>query len=282
MFKARAGFTLIELLVVIAIIAILSAILLPVFAQAREKARGVSCLSNMRQVGLGIAQYVQDYDETFPMKAYCAPGLSATDPWVYYTDAINPYVKVGDQDKPYVARNPGAVYRCPSNPSEWQNSHYGLHQDLFPDGDGCGSPYDPEQVDFPTLADIETPSEKIGLLEKGTADGNQSFFGFITWQFFWTDSIKTAGVIDPSRDGNATSLALGDCDIVADENVWTTWSSWGQCSMQPRFRHNRTTNAIFLDGHVKAMPKGSIYWYKHIHLPFNTARMFMRQGWYPY
>jgi len=62
----RRGFTLIELLVVIAIIAILAAILFPVFAQAREKARQASCLSNIKQIALGAMMYVQDYDETFP------------------------------------------------------------------------------------------------------------------------------------------------------------------------------------------------------------------------
>src|SRR5712671_1300821 len=66
----RRAFTLIELLVVIAIIAILAAILFPVFAQAREKARQTSCLSNTKQMGLGIMMYVQDYDETFPPAYY--------------------------------------------------------------------------------------------------------------------------------------------------------------------------------------------------------------------
>src|ERR1051326_5262280 len=70
MHSNKRAFTLIELLVVIAIIAILAAILFPVFAQAREKARGISCLSNMRQLGTATYMYVQDYDETFPMNFY--------------------------------------------------------------------------------------------------------------------------------------------------------------------------------------------------------------------
>ncbi len=69
----RRAFTLIELLVVIAIIAILAAILFPVFAQAREKARQTSCLSNHKQYALATLMYVQDYDETFPFSAYLAP-----------------------------------------------------------------------------------------------------------------------------------------------------------------------------------------------------------------
>src|SRR5205085_2690152 len=73
--KGRNGFTLIELLVVIAIIAILAAILFPVFAQAREKARGITCVSNEKQLALGVLMYIQDYDETFPQHWYCTgPG----------------------------------------------------------------------------------------------------------------------------------------------------------------------------------------------------------------
>src|SRR5207248_8693882 len=64
--RTRRAFTLIELLVVIAIIAILAAILFPVFAQARASARAISCISNTKQVSLGLLMYSQDYDETFP------------------------------------------------------------------------------------------------------------------------------------------------------------------------------------------------------------------------
>ena len=71
MITIKRGFTLIELLVVIAIIAILAAILFPVFAQAREKARAASCLSNCKQIGTAIQLYTDDYDETLPGSNDC-------------------------------------------------------------------------------------------------------------------------------------------------------------------------------------------------------------------
>lgn len=86
--KLRIGFTLIELLVVIAIIAILAAILFPVFAQARAQARKSVCLSNLKQLALGTMMYVQDYDESFPPRYGSASGGNA--PWA---QTIQPYVK---------------------------------------------------------------------------------------------------------------------------------------------------------------------------------------------
>src|SRR5246127_4540634 len=91
---AKAAFTLIELLVVIAIIAILAAILFPVFAQAREKARAISCLSNMKQTGLAGIMYVQDYDETYPLTAYWDYGNFSTDFYLWSSQrCVQPYIK---------------------------------------------------------------------------------------------------------------------------------------------------------------------------------------------
>jgi prepilin-type N-terminal cleavage/methylation domain-containing protein/prepilin-type processing-associated H-X9-DG protein len=112
-YRRRPGFTLIELLVVIAIIAILAAILFPVFAQARSKARQASCLSNQKQVGLAIAMYAQDYDEVLPGNEH--PGAGASQPlgWMQPFDPASPitYRVWAREILPYVKNM--AVFRCP-------------------------------------------------------------------------------------------------------------------------------------------------------------------------
>ncbi len=114
------GFTLIELLVVIAIIAILAAILFPVFAQAREKARQTTCLSNLKQVGMGVVMYAQDYDETYPMGSFILPGMAAAVTW---QDLIEPYVKsgAGATGANLVGRVDAPFWICPSISSNAQN-----------------------------------------------------------------------------------------------------------------------------------------------------------------
>src|SRR5438067_11852209 len=113
----RKAFTLIELLVVIAIIAILAAILFPVFAQAREKARQAACLSNSKQIGLGIAMYTQDYDEMLPMggrgltDAENAMKVPPPDRWHGW---ILPYIKNGADSLGRAGY--AGVFICPSHP----------------------------------------------------------------------------------------------------------------------------------------------------------------------
>jgi len=115
---SRSAFTLIELLVVIAIIAILAAILFPVFAQAREKARATACLSNMKQIGTGLAMYTQDSDETYPAMFAMTPvinraGVATT------TMRENP---IDRQLYPYIKNN--QVWKCPSDGvGKWNEGH---------------------------------------------------------------------------------------------------------------------------------------------------------------
>ena len=107
----KRAFTLIELLVVIAIIAILAAILFPVFAKAREKARQSSCQSNLKQAGLALMQYLQDYDGKYPDRAIPNPNGDGGDPWLSYgwqgwiSNTLEPYASSWE------------IYKCPSKPN---------------------------------------------------------------------------------------------------------------------------------------------------------------------
>lgn len=110
----RRGFTLIELLVVIAIIAILAAILFPVFAKAREKARQASCLSNTKQIGLAVMQYAQDYDEMLPATYTQNPNTN-------WAQNIAPYCKNTQ------------MFNCPSSSIRWNGTWQGYNAGVLQD-----------------------------------------------------------------------------------------------------------------------------------------------------
>jgi prepilin-type N-terminal cleavage/methylation domain-containing protein/prepilin-type processing-associated H-X9-DG protein len=115
--RKRSGFTLIELLVVIAIIAILAAILFPVFAQARDRARAASCLSNLKQMGTAWMMYAQDYDERFPQSNPAVSTDSTTNAHDCRTmkDRGNYGGWIGNLLMPYTKNS--TIFQCPSNPT---------------------------------------------------------------------------------------------------------------------------------------------------------------------
>jgi prepilin-type N-terminal cleavage/methylation domain-containing protein/prepilin-type processing-associated H-X9-DG protein len=128
-YSRKRGFTLIELLVVISIIALLAAILFPVFAKARENARRASCQSNLKQVGMGLLQYTQDYDETTPLLHYYG---NSNYRWIEF---IQPYVKSAQ-----IFNCPDDTYRfVPYTPNDYlKPGSYALNVAYFPGGAACG------------------------------------------------------------------------------------------------------------------------------------------------
>ena len=152
--KRHGGFTLIELLVVIAIIAILAAILFPVFARAREKARQTSCLSNIKQIALSSLMYAQDYDEFPPPQLMWRPGGATFYTWC---DLIQPYCKNLQ------------LFVCPSNPPWPASGGCGFGPTSAPCGPNVGGIwgsysinwllFDPIWSTQATLADFYKPAE---------------------------------------------------------------------------------------------------------------------------
>ncbi len=256
----KKAFTLIELLVVIAIIAILAAILFPVFAQAKEAAKKTQCLSNQKNVGTALQLYLGDSDDTYNMLQY----YTATGDQVRWFDMVFPYIKNGEK---FVfngrASGKGGVFSCPTVASQ-QEALYGLHQRVFPESFSAGA-----APNFPGVSAtaIDAPSDKILMVEKGLNKGNSNWLQFMGDQWAWTGSVgNPAG----SRDVEHYDLDQAqnrDCDFAAGSAyVPGQWDTWGQCGMLPRYRHNRTTNVSFADSHVKSMNRGRINWFRNIYI----------------
>ncbi len=157
----RMGFTLIELLVVIAIIAILAAILFPVFAQAREAARKTACLSNTKQMGLGIVMYTQDYDEVFPMDSWDVPAIGSADNDLG-SGAYQSSVTWIWQIMPYIKNR--QIFVCPSDPDP-KNGYTGF------DDDPCNLTSCCDGWGIPTKISYSINDLIIGYAWSGNANG---------------------------------------------------------------------------------------------------------------
>lgn len=213
------GFTLIELLVVIAIISILAAILFPVFARARENARAASCLSNVKQMGLAIAMYKQDYDGKYPFARW----KGGVDHW--YDHFLGPYIKNKQ------------VQICPSNSSWYIGYSYniafgydiGTTDQSSSTNSYCG-------VDIPVYggvpdAMINNPSQSVVLLDASLA------YYHVTIDSGYSDS-SARSVID-------TFFAPRSTTPNPDSFLATNYNHPGAGV------HNGGANALYADGHAK-------------------------------
>ncbi len=236
--KGISAFTLIELLVVIAIISILAAILFPVFAQAREKARQITCASNQKQILLGIIQYTNDYDETYPNsnESISTTGLNSLGGNTGWEYLVDPYVKSGINVGSVIGTTTGkSVWVCPNftttdieTPTSGQsrpNSSY-IANRLIMEAVASFKPISNggQASNTETLAQVQYPAQTVLIAE---GEGYR----------YYTDGNDT-GVNDGRSAGSppGTSTALFDANMVY---------------VVARARHTGGSNFGFPDGHVK-------------------------------
>jgi prepilin-type N-terminal cleavage/methylation domain-containing protein/prepilin-type processing-associated H-X9-DG protein len=260
--KIRAGFTLIELLVVIAIIAILAAILFPVFASAREKARQTTCASNLKQIGLAIVQYTQDYDELYPIGfndlnnnignsdntypatagtvGYCMlAALASGDqlwcdqhgPTIMYQNLIYPYVKSSDlfvcpDKKVYVGSN----YLCANTGVSYGGNGADDHCNWSYASNG--------NVLYQLLLDT-------GRFSATTCTFLSSYWSGVKLP-------QTSSISQP-----ATIIMLTDRGAVNRSNIQGGYNdptqAMGINGWTPSTVHTGNSNYLFVDGHVKCL-----------------------------
>ena len=203
--KLRQGaFTLIELLVVIAIIAILAAILFPVFGRARENARRSSCQSNLKQIGLGIMQYTQDYDETYPV-TYNQYVAGQYIPW---NQTVQPYVKSTQ------------LFKCPSNTADYNASPASGPFPAIPASYGMNQAFARYDEQATKIAGINEISTRILVGE--SLLGN-AFMMFGNWNSgtqlvdnYWSRHLGTANYL--FADGHVKSLR--PVATMSPTNMW--------------------------------------------------------------
>jgi len=290
----KSGFTLIELLVVIAIIAILAAILFPVFAKVREKARQTMCLSNEKQIGLAVVQYNQDYDECYPLGQQIQSAAQAHPGWGIedWTVEIFPYIQAGrvNGTNPGVGNNPGnpngysvvnAVYSCPSFPLEprtgdSEQDQYHPLQNIFMDYGA--DPWSAATSRPTNLNDVDHPATQLMIYEGGLqgpsgGPGPGQGIGSEIGPYCWVgwNNCDVPGVGD-AQGGNGPGLSiLSDCDNFTN-TTWAGLSEWGHvdgemCGEFPRYRHNGYCNMLYCDGHAKAVGKGALNYDDNIYIP---------------
>jgi prepilin-type N-terminal cleavage/methylation domain-containing protein/prepilin-type processing-associated H-X9-DG protein len=187
--RSRRAFTLIELLVVIAIIAILAAILFPVFAQARDKARSVACMSNMKQIGIAEQMYVQDYDECIFFRS--TTNVDSTR--IHTATSGNP-LKWWNMLTPYIKNN--QIYKCPSDdPKLVADSDSNL---VIPRSYAASA-----AAESLSLAQVDKPVDTIVITEAWSRDGTGAVINTETWLEAFDGDMAP----DPLRPGSMLKYA---------------------------------------------------------------------------
>ncbi len=233
--KARRGFTLIELLVVIAIIAILAAILFPVFAKAREKARQAACTSNMKQIGLAIMQYVQDYDEIYPTcnwgRVYNGSGAFLAPPYGVF-DVLAPYIKSEN------------VMKCPSRTGKIGYQQNGQNANSIWGVAWGGAWGMSGMLNSPaSLAQVVSPANVVAGLEmlSNTDSGDNNYGWYSGWA---TVPMYMTTINLPHNGGMQHIFADGHVKWLKIENQSTIIASGGWCVTIPEWQvsFNKTYN----------------------------------------
>ena len=235
--KNRNGFTLIELLVVIAIIAILAAILFPVFAQAREKARSISCLSNQKQLGLGLMMYAQDYDETFPIGGWNDSANNRYGRW--YADVAS-YIKNTQ------------IRNCPSSQFPVSNYNY------LTNGDGSnGSDYGIN----PSISDWFDASSYVHNMTRMATLAAPAGLVAVSDVAQLKATVQSGGNVLTPKNWKGYAEGYSDWNVTGPEgfNQYGPYFNYMNANLnegdgnlrRPIGLHNDGANVCFADGHAK-------------------------------